>query len=710
MKKQIIKTAHGAIEVLGDGNQAVLCGTHSSGVRYEWPGGLPNDIPTLTRTQVDGVIAALQTKFGTQPLKKIVESTTNVNSTVLTEISEDDWIQLRKALKFMCDKAADNEVWSTVGYALLSLKHSRPIQSLWLEWSQKSAGYTVGAAEAWYDAHSTQAPRSDFRHIFTLARSAGWGRSSDPLAFAPVTTAAVPSDSSEPASDSPPAPERPVVQIVDAALPANIDQMEGLLKPTLFTQGQLLVRLGREHLDDGVTRNKHGLGDPIVLVQARAGWVRKHLTEMATFLRYHVHSAEWRAMSAPPDLVNVLLDQGDWPQLRPLDAIARAPFVREDGSICDVAGYDARSRALYIPSVEFPSIPASPTIGDARAALDRLCDPFDQFPWYTPAARSAFLSHVFTEVARLAIDRAPMFWYSAPNAGTGKGLLSEMAATIVHGTEPAMRPWCSNDDELRKTLFASLLAGDRSIAFDNLPNGHKIRSSGLCAFLTATVWKDRKLGVSETHAVRNRAVVSASGNNVTPVSDLARRSLVVRLDANSAAMQERRFKIPDLRRYVMAHRATLLVDALTIIKAYHATTSIDTVTMPSFERWTKFCCEPLIWLGEPNPRETQKTETDDETGTLEPIFEKLAAAFGARKFGPLDIAKLVGSVVDADGELGALMLNQGCVEPNNALKVGYWLRGIRDQRGGALKIEHAGVDKYGAKWTLKRDNINEDLK
>jgi hypothetical protein len=716
MKKRILKTVHGNVEILGEGQQFVALGAHSSGVRYQWDGGLPNDVPTLSPEQFERLWSALTSKFSLpssaskSPSKSDSSTQTGTSDgsqSILTEIDEVSWVELRKALKFMLDKVQDNDTWSSIGYALLSIKNSRPAQSLWIEFSKKATGYTPGAPEAWWDAHVNQAPRSDFRHIFTIARSAGWGRTADPEVFAPIAPAALRSDGGEPAGGSEVSedPERPVVQIVDAALPANINQMEGLLKDKLFTQGDLLTRLARANLNDDIRRNS----DQVVLLTCQAGYVRKLLTESATFMKFDGRAQEWRAVSCPNELVNVLLDQGDWPQLRPLDAIARAPFVREDGSICDTPGYDSSSRALYLPGTEFPAVPDTPTIDDARAAFNRLMLPFDQFPWYTASSRSAFAAHILTESARLAIDRAPMFWYTAPDAGTGKTMLSEFPSTIVHGTAPAVRPWCANGEELRKTLFASLLAGDRSIAFDNLPTGYKARAPELCAFLTSSIWKDRKLGVSETHSVRNRAVVSASGNNITPVSDMARRSLVVRLDANSDSMRERRFKIPDLRGHVLSNRPALLIDALTIIKAYTLASGIDTIAMPSFERWTKLCCEPLIWLGEPNPRETQYTETDDETESLAPIFDKLSAAFGERKFGPMDIAKLVGSVMDADGELGALMLNQGCAEPNNALKVGYWLRSIRDKRAGPWKITHAGKDMHGAKWMFKRDNTNEDL-
>ena len=39
--KRTIKTPGGIIEFLANGQQFVACGTHPSGVRYEWVGGLP---------------------------------------------------------------------------------------------------------------------------------------------------------------------------------------------------------------------------------------------------------------------------------------------------------------------------------------------------------------------------------------------------------------------------------------------------------------------------------------------------------------------------------------------------------------------------------------------------------------------------------------------------------------------------------------------
>lgn len=274
-----------------------------------------------------------------------------------------------------------------------------------------------------------------------------------------------------------------------------------------------------------------------------------------------------------------------------------------------------------------------------------------------------------------------------------------------------MRPWVSDGDELRKTLFASLLAGDRSIAFDNVPTAFKARAPELCAFITSNMWQDRRLGVSETISIPNRAVVSASGNNVTPVGDLARRSLVVRLDGNSEKLKARTFKIKDLRTHVLENRPQMLIDALTIIQAYALAGKPmeDQYLLDSFERWSRLVRQPMLWLNWVDPCETQADETDDETHELKHIFEALHTAFGTKPFTCVDISKLVGSMLDAEGALHTMLVNSGCQEPSSQKSVGYWIRTVRDKTAADLKLIHCGVSKFGARWQLQPINSSEDL-
>lgn len=745
-KKRIIKTPHGNIELLADGQQFVAAGSHSSGVRYQWLPSLPEALPILTLDQVNRIWETLTKAYATPESAKVnliapapaskketlSSSQTSPDAPLpntspsLTEISESDWSQLLSALRFLLDKVESNDVWSEIGYALLSLQATRPAEQLWLDFSRKAVGYEPGAPEAWWEAHKNQTPRSDYRHIFSLARERGLPRVADPELFPPVSDVGAegagadtgnrslslvqpsdtggsdgpaPPDGSGLISVVPPAPLKPIIQIEDGQFSPIVRRLETILAPYVFIQGPRLARVIEASKIAEIVRTS----DAVMLGEANLAWAMTHLGEVCEWKKYKKGPPEgWYDTDPSEKYIGALLKLGGWTHMRLLDAIARAPFVREDGSICDEPGYDYRSRVLYVPNTEYPRIAADPDQRDARGALERIRGVFDQFPWKEPAAESAFLSHILSEAARLAIDRCPMFFYDAPSSGTGKGLLQEMAARIVHGADPALRAWVSDGDEIRKSLYASVLAGDRSLWFDNVPDGHKVRSPELCAFITSSTWKDRKLGESETVGVPNRAVLVASGNNITPVSDLARRSLVVRMDANTEKISARVFKIPQLRRYVMEHRPQLLVDVLTIIKAYHLTNPKPKmpVSLPSFEQWSYFCRDPLIWLGLDDPVITQDHETDDETTHAGAVFVRLVAHFGDNAFTGNDVARVVNGIADANGELANELQTNGCAEPNNPVKVGYWLRGCRDRISSGYKLVRAGRANTAQKWQL----------
>lgn len=65
-KKVIHCQGDNKIEFLMNGQQFVAVGTHPSGARYEWEGGLPVEIPTLTPEQFERLYSGLQQAFGTR--------------------------------------------------------------------------------------------------------------------------------------------------------------------------------------------------------------------------------------------------------------------------------------------------------------------------------------------------------------------------------------------------------------------------------------------------------------------------------------------------------------------------------------------------------------------------------------------------------------------------------------------------------------------
>ena len=61
--KRTVKVEGGMIENLNNGQQFIAIGTHPSGARYEWVGGLPDDFPTLTHEQYETLWSALVERF-----------------------------------------------------------------------------------------------------------------------------------------------------------------------------------------------------------------------------------------------------------------------------------------------------------------------------------------------------------------------------------------------------------------------------------------------------------------------------------------------------------------------------------------------------------------------------------------------------------------------------------------------------------------------
>lgn len=163
-KKRIIKLDNEPrgpkIEMLGDGQQFVACGTHESGVRYRWHPELPWTIPTITLAQLDTVWSILTARYAMTPTIPVTqnaraEALTDSQMEVMTEISEDDWLHLIECLRFLLPYAGDEQVWAEIGLGLLSIKDcGKPVRQLWLDFSKKAPNWEEGAAELWWETHT----------------------------------------------------------------------------------------------------------------------------------------------------------------------------------------------------------------------------------------------------------------------------------------------------------------------------------------------------------------------------------------------------------------------------------------------------------------------------------------------------------------------------------------------------------------------------
>ena len=499
-------------------------------------------------------------------------------------------------------------------------------------------------------------------------------------------------------------PQRIVVQLKAGQLHVYADQAERLIAAEVYQRGQSLVRLGRTpELGQTMRSLIKRQPEQRVIVPVNGEFLRRRLNTLAEFQTFSRTAKEWRAVDCPRDLCTNILRVGDWPHFRPLEGLAMAPFMRADGTVCDTPGYDPESGVFYAPTASFPPIPGNPTKDDAVAALARLRAPFAQFP-FAEGAEAAFLSHLLAAVARHAIDTMPVFFYTASQVASGKTLLAKMPSRIANGVEPGASPYTDDPEELRKVLFSALLAGDTALLLDNVPNGVKVRSPVLCGFATAATYSDRRLGASERPTLPNRCTVIMSGNNITPASDMARRSIVTRLVVDAETARGREFEIPDIKAYVSANRSRLLVDALTVMVAYaQAAPTGMPKPLESFEQYSRIARDPLVWLGVGDAVETQQTETEDDVAPLREAFDLLARypKFGGKdSFAARDLAAECDQMV-AGSELKAAIEAAGCSDASSPVKVGYWLRAHRDRVAAGRKLMQCGTPHGSAQWRLR---------
>lgn len=298
----------------------------------------------------------------------------------------------------------------------------------------------------------------------------------------------------------------------------------------------------------------------------------------------------------PIPVCQYILARGAQRKLPPLKGIATAPYLRQDGSIVDKAGYDEATQLLLVlPDGIDASVPSHPTIEQVIDSVNYLWFPFKEFPFVDAVSRSVHFSNLLTASIRKSIPTAPGVAYDAPGAGTGKTLLESCVGQMTQSQTPRILTGVNSDEEMRKRITALLKEGCNVIILDNVV-GHFV-SPVLEAMLTAEYLSDRILGVSEMVDLPNATLVMMSGNNIQIVGDLNRRFLTCRIDAKIESPHNRKFDLDPLA-YVKTHRLDMVRAALTIIRGYLTSGAgrIATGRTASFEIWDDLVRQSVCWL------------------------------------------------------------------------------------------------------------------
>jgi hypothetical protein len=144
-----------------------------------------------------------------------------------------------------------------------------------------------------------------------------------------------------------------------------------------------------------------------------------------------------------------------------------------------------------------------------------------------------------------------------------------------------------DEDEWRKRITAKLSGGSPFVLIDNLRR--RLDSAAVSAGITSTTWEDRILGVSVMARLPVRCVWLATGNNPAVSTEIARRTVRIRLDAKLDRPWLRNgFRHANLRHWASEHRAELVWAALTMIRAWIVVgRPAGKTTLGMFERWSE---------------------------------------------------------------------------------------------------------------------------
>lgn len=353
--------------------------------------------------------------------------------------------------------------------------------------------------------------------------------------------------------------------------------------PFLFQRGGALVRVRMVPVNN--SRGPEDLRPKIEILGTKA--MRGILARVAD---WYVVTKTGEAPVPPPETyVDDLLNLPHWP-FPTLVEVVESPVFDASGRIVMRPGYHPEAGILYHGSLQVPPVEQDPTpweIEDARALL--LDELLGDFPFVSESDRAHALALLLLPfVRRMIHGPTPLHPITAPKAGTGKGLLADVAGIVATGHVPVTIAEGRDDDEWRKRLTSVLMDTPVMVLIDNVTR--PLDSGALSMALTQLEWTDRVLGHTRTITVPVRATWVATANNLRTSDEMARRSAPIRLDARVEQPHKRTgFRHPNLRQWARENRPRLVHAALTLGQAWIAAgrPMWRGLSLGSYEAWAE---------------------------------------------------------------------------------------------------------------------------
>ena len=479
----------------------------------------------------------------------------------------------------------------------------------------------------------------------------------------------------------------------------------------LYQRGGMLVHIVETDDDDDDAVIRRPAGSTIVR-ELPPALLRESLTRCARLKKWAgtdesatlvpTHPSEW--------MVNGVHKQYEWPGIRRLDAVVSHPILLPNGTLLATHGYHKKFKiyASLPPGLKL-SIPDKPDQKDVKAAMETLFDPLVDFPFETPAHRSAWLAGLFTPLAWFAFDGpAPMFLIDGNVRGVGKGLLADVIAFIVTGRRFATMAYTNDREELRKKITSLAVEGEALVLLDNLAGN--VGNDILDNALTSCQWKDRILGGNRMFDGPLNLAWYGTGNNVQLHADTSRRVCHVRLEtADERPETKSGFKYPNLRDHVRNYRGPLLSAALTVLRAWYVAgkPSQNLSAWGSFEGWSMIR-DVIVFAGLDDPgetREAMQSNSDRDAATMETILRGMLTLDEQSR--GLTAADIIGKLKELPKSPPEYLTEmRSAVEELcgrlDGRSLAYKLRSFKHRNFAGMRLTACGEKNGSNRWTVQR--------
>ncbi len=351
-----------------------------------------------------------------------------------------------------------------------------------------------------------------------------------------------------------------------------------------------------------------------------------------------------------------------------LNGVVKVPIFDRTGKIRTDKGYIPELGVYLHPSGQFRAVPPTPSQAEVQEAVGWLLEAIRDFPFSDAFGgmeqEPIYLDqngpdgHPLVNLARGASSRVnaiamilgpqlrplfdgpmPAFHIDKPAPGSGAGFLVDVVAYANTGRSPFVQTLSKNDEEIRKNLTATLKDGPAILFFDNV--NHKVDAADLAAALTSGLWRDRMLGHSQTIEIEMKTEWIFAGNNISFSSEMLRRLVPVRLDADTARPAVDRpqsmFK-NTFPQWLKDHWLDLLWASQVLIANWFAKGCPEATVkleMQSFNEWARVVGGVLSAAGLEGVltnRASYLDQYDKDQRSDDELVEFLAEKFGTREF------------------------------------------------------------------------------